>query len=529
MYIRPNDNLMWGPFRRHTSQKVTPLVQLDETKPPRQAKKSQTCPNLSSIEDRPLPPLPKHPRASQKMTRAFSKGQMHLKRTTTWIGQPVQKLLSSPPMQNFGAMMSKKYQSATENMIRLQSNLQNHLPHLQIAHSDLTLEEDEEDERTMTIDDKKFLYGSADNHYSFIKSQIKEQSQSVGRLGKKIFVAPKRIMHCRVMQIINVGSERDCNYELTVYHNGLQHAIHRGNLRKIGKNLSADRPQEDAMRLEVQEPFSLTFAVAARYSNTRLRDGLAKIGIWPITQKTELPDTGYAVLTFEHKQDIKHHGITRFKLTKINDRRPGLFKWFNIELVVDVKIVEELPPTVQKFPWAYTLTENYSELTCESAQSSDITQDSNLVMASQQHCQGGDYLTIYTRGVAHPIWKRYWVAMNNHQLILYDFTYKLTKDPLHKVSLLPLQSVKKPTLDDCENVGIARKTGIMLQFDRLKATVGDEDIHFDDAEGLEGKMFVYCDDEAYAVHWRRALAAYAEKEIDKDMEDQNGVDLKFLW
>lgn len=154
---------------------------------------------------------------------------------------------------------------------------------------------------------------------------------------------------------------------------------------------------------EVQEPFSLTFAVAARYSNTRLRDGLAKIGIWPITQKTELPDTGFAVLTFEHKQDIKHHGITRFKLTKINDRRPGLFKWFNIELVVDVKIVEELPPSVQKFPWAYTLTENYSELTCESAQSGDITQDPNLVMASQQHCQDGDYLTIYTRGVAHPV------------------------------------------------------------------------------------------------------------------------------
>lgn len=92
---------------------------------------------------------------------------------------------------------------------------------------------------------------------------------------------------------------------------------------------------------------------------------------------------------------------------------------------------------------------------------------------------------------------------------------------------MPLQRVNKPSIDDCENVGIARKIGITLQFDRLKAVLS-EDVHFDDGEILEGKAFIYCDGEESAVHWRRALTAYA---ANYEMSDENeaSVDLRFLW
>ncbi|KAG0735588.1 hypothetical protein G6F57_007214 [Rhizopus arrhizus] len=331
------------------------------------------------------------------------------------------------------------------------------------------------------------------------------------------------------MQIINVGSDRDCEYEMSVYYNGKEQISQRGTLHKVDKSMSADRPQEEAMRFEIQEPFSLSFQVSARYTNTRFQNRLIKLGLWPTVQKSSiiknLPLVGSTMLKFESKQDTKHHGIIRFKLTKMHQRKE-FYKLFNIELVVDINITEELPPSVQKFPWAYTLT-NSALTTCESMQNSDIVKDPAQVRLSQRHCQSGDYLTIYTRGLAHPAWKRYWVVMEGHQLLLYDFTFKITKGPMHVISLLPLLSVDKPSLDDCDNVGIARKIGIMLQFDRLKTVLGD-DVRFDDGEVLEGKAFVYCDDETNANHWRRALIAYTTSE-NKAKENEDSIDLRFLW
>ncbi|KAG1345389.1 hypothetical protein G6F63_005584 [Rhizopus arrhizus] len=566
MYVVSHQPNQWGPFRRPVSQKITPLVQFyeksakikskssheeqetcteflgthpsmdlsesleslddlslgesmeeyisqstdDEDEDETAAKKSQTCPDLSTCtSDQPV-----KPRARERMTRVFGKGQMHFKRTATWIGLPVQKLLTSPPIQNFGNMLSKKYQSAADNMLRLQMNFQSHLPRLYISKEHNVEEND----------------GSSISSIKPFANEIEQHTPQAARvLNKKIFVAPKRIMHCRVMQIINVGSDRDCEYEMSVYYNGKEQISQRGTLHKVDKSMSADRPQEEAMRFEIQEPFSLSFQVSARYTNTRFQNRLIKLGLWPTVQKSSiiknLPLVGSTMLKFESKQDTKHHGIIRFKLTKMHQRKE-FYKLFNIELVVDINITEELPPSVQKFPWAYTLT-NSALTTCESMQNSDIVKDPAQVRLSQRHCQSGDYLTIYTRGLAHPAWKRYWVVMEGHQLLLYDFTFKITKGPMHVISLLPLLSVDKPSLDDCDNVGIARKIGIMLQFDRLKTVLGD-DVRFDDGEVLEGKAFVYCDDETNANHWRRALIAYTTSE-NKAKENEDSIDLRFLW
>lgn len=101
------------------------------------------------------------------------------------------------------------------------------------------------------------------------------------------------------------------------------------------------------------------------------------------------------------------------------------------------------------------------------------------------------------------------------------------------ISLKPLLTVGKPTLDDCENVGIARKTGIMLQFNRTSAVLS-EPVRLESDEGLDGKAYVYGDNEQNTIHWRRALSAYvsADETTTKKTEVNNtddGVDLRFLW
>lgn len=163
---------------------------------------------------------------------------------------------------------------------------------------------------------------------------------------------------------------------------------------------------------QVEEPFSLNFVVAARHTNTVFREGLAKMGIWPLhssatdtakptKQKAlpQLPIAGYTCLNFENKMDILDQGISRFRLSKPVDKASN--RWLNLELLIDIKVEEVLPAVVHRFPWSYTTNECPSS-SYESIDE-DIVSDPRELLVSQKHCQQGDYLTIYTRGMAHPV------------------------------------------------------------------------------------------------------------------------------
>ncbi|KAI8092246.1 uncharacterized protein B0P05DRAFT_525436 [Gilbertella persicaria] len=520
---------------------------------------SQTCPNLSSVvdtsfDDRPLPPLPltkqqkeasshssysstslelqsrtsyfkRH--AAIKMTRAASKGQIQLKRAATWLGLAGQKLLASPQVQSLGLYVSQKYHSASENvLLRLTQSYGHNLNHL------TTGKRPQEKEKPPQLSND-IIYGTDSDHCAFIKNQLKlkasPEKKTKYSVNKRKFIAPKRIMYCRVMQIINLASTRDCDYELHVQLNNVTMATKRGVLRKIEKNASADRPYDEALVFEIQEPFSLNFVVAARHTNTIFRDGLAKMGIWPLTndkteKETKLPIAGYICLNFENKMDVLDQGVSRFRLTKPVDK--SFNRWLNIELLIDIKVEEILPAVVHRFPWSYT-TSQHSALSYESVEE-DIVSNPKELITSQQHCQQGDYLTIYTRGRGHPTWKRYWVVKEEHQLALYDFSFKDTKEPLSIIPLAPLMAVAKPSLDDCESVGLSRKTGIMLQFNRSSAIL-TEFVRLESDEGLEGKAYIFGDSEQHTIHWRRTLSAYVSDQTRDTVTSKEGVDLKFLW
>ncbi|KAI8974384.1 hypothetical protein BDB01DRAFT_908893 [Pilobolus umbonatus] len=385
--------------------------------------------------------------ATVHLTRAVSKGQVHLKRAVTWLGQ--QRLFTSH------ALFTKR---PMENI-------------MDTSHS------------TLSTDDGSFIEDPviSDVHAFETTSTL-----------------PKRIMYCRVMQIVNTVSSRDCDYNLDVHYNQIQVGTQQGVLRKIGKNSSGDRPQDVPLVFDIQEPFSLEFIVSARHSHTMVRNGLAKIGI-----SHPLPIVGKALLQFENKMDVLDQGVSKLRVKKIDNALHH--HWIQMELLIDIRIEEVAPPIVHHFPWSYP------EL-------------SDSLFLSQSHCQQGDYLTIYTRGLAHPTWKRYWACLVKKKILLYDFTYKDEKDPLCTLYLQTLQSVSKPSLDDCEHFGITRNMAIMLQFDRSQAT-SSTPVLLEQSEVLEGKSYIYGDNEQNTVYWRRAIDA----SLHLPDEEVIGIDLRFLW
>jgi hypothetical protein len=135
------------------------------------------------------------------------------------------------------------------------------------------------------------------------------------------------------------------------------------------------------------------------------------MGIWPLDTAKEtiattkqkylpqLPIAGYTCLNFENKMDILDQGISRFRLNKPVDKSSN--RWLNLELLIDIKVEEVLPAVVHRFPWSYT-TNEYSASSYESIDE-EVISDPRELLVSQKHCQRGDYLTIYTRGMAHPV------------------------------------------------------------------------------------------------------------------------------
>ncbi|GAA5815368.1 hypothetical protein MFLAVUS_008875 [Mucor flavus] len=466
----------YSSFNESINDSIDHLYTISE----KRKKKSLTCPNIVAL-DRPLPPLPstksldlfnttalsKGYASTTKITRAAaSKSQVQLKRAATWLGLPVQRILASPQVQNMGSMIHQKYPS---HLFLRRHNL----PVLSISNSTLSTNRSSPEQQLADFS-KELVYGTDSDHFAFL------------------------------------------NYADN----------------QFGFYSSADRPQEEALAFEVEEPFSLNFIVAARHTNTVIREGLAKIGIWPMTpakptDQQELPIAGFTCLNFENKLDILDQGVSRFRLTKPIDKSSN--RWLNIELLIDIKVEEVLPAVVHRFPWSYT-THPYSAASYQSSEE-DIVSDPRELAISQKHCKQGDFLTLYTRGMAHPTWKRYWVTMEENQLVLHDFTYKVcseTKEPISIIPLIPLQAVSKPSVEDCENVGIARKTGILLQFDR-NAAILTEPVRLESDEGLDGKAYVFGDSEKNTIHWRRALSAYITDDDNKNKTTEEGIDLRFLW
>jgi hypothetical protein len=472
---------------------------------------------LTDTDERPLPPLPTDTSLGLKRSITSSKlaikGQEKLKRAATWLGLASQKVMQSSSQQQL-KKKTTKYQSA--------SSLQHFL---RLVHT--TSNNTSQNNFPAIVDD----IGSYNSSSSSLVSEVLEQSlriqtdQLSQHVNKKTLIAPKRIVYIQVKQIINSASTRDCEYELEIKFNNETLGTKKGYLCKVNKDTSASSILDEPLVFEIEESFELDFLFAARpiSPSASIREGLAKLKLMPpslvSTKQSILPVVSQKKLCFENKEEATN--MSRIQLTNNSENN----KWLNIELVVDVQVEEILPALVEQFPWAFTTNE--LSAVPEDEDRTSTLEDAFELPLSQEYCRGGDYLTIYTRGLAHPVWRRFWVTIEDEQLKLYDFSYKGNKEPLYVIPLVPLLSLTKPSFDDYENVGISRKTGLMLYFNKNHAIL-NEPVRFVEEEGLEGKLFAYADSEQGAIHWRRTLGAYLSHE-DRATESDQRIDLRFLW
>lgn len=86
------------------------------------------------------------------------------------------------------------------------------------------------------------------------------------------------------------------------------------------------------------------------------------------------------------------------------------------------------------------------------------------------------------------------------------------------ISLAALKTVDKPSMDDCELVGLSRNPAIVFDFDTT-------DMPEDD---VTGKMFVYADSECNATDWQRGLTAHITQHRNIPKDNSN-FDLRFIW
>ncbi|KAG0179418.1 hypothetical protein DFQ28_005699 [Apophysomyces sp. BC1034] len=310
--------------------------------------------------------------------------------------------------------------------------------------------------------------------------------------------------------------------------------------------------QDPDTKRDIREPFGLNFLVSAR--PTRRSLAMSFIQLWPGRRKSKTGPAGsdtmqiVGLTPFISSDSLGHlenKSVYSYKIRSQNEKQA---KELDIELTVEFEVQRESMPLLVKYPWANlekqprlaNATEEGYDDGDDDAGSDDYDNDYDndddgkgsqidpeVLTRAIQHCQQGDYLTIYVRGLGFPVWKRYWATLCDHHLVLRDFSYK-DKAPLCMIPLGPLQSVSKPTEEDRENVCIEAKQGLVLRFDRTKAMIV-EPVRLEEDEGFDGKMYLFADGFKHSLDWRRALQSHVHKSLDTLPQNENGVDVRFLW
>ncbi|KAI8074723.1 hypothetical protein BC940DRAFT_354249 [Gongronella butleri] len=188
------------------------------------------------------------------------------------------------------------------------------------------------------------------------------------------------------------------------------------------------------------------------------------------------------------------------------------------------------------YPWLKYNMDAVSPLSPDLENPEILFANKDAIQSALHHADNGDFLTFYVHGIAYPEWKRYWVTLEHHRLLLRPFAYK-NKEPVHAIPLQQLVQVSKPTEEDQEYICLNRQLGAVLQFElpampsRLRESVWS---------GPGGsKVYMLADHADAALNWRRALTFHvltlAQQQQDfpatlHDQENIYNIDYsRFLW
>ncbi|KAI8143069.1 hypothetical protein BJV82DRAFT_116151 [Fennellomyces sp. T-0311] len=336
--------------------------------------------------------------------------------------------------------------------------------------------------------------------YDVNHSHLQASTHSSNGTDKKI--------HCKVHQISNGASSKEYEYNLHLQLNGDTIETIPGILEKASD--AAYAYPDHVVALDVNGPFDLTFVLMAQPLNTitstltRVKHRFGKkheAGRMSVIGVKQLV-TGSCLDAFVSQ------GVLRYTLTQPLCNQQDQF---NLELVVSFY---------------------YDEMEPESAvpvSSDEDHHDDNpslplieRMVANEAllYCERGDYLTVYVRGHGYPTWRRYWVKLKAHCLVLFDESNKLAG----RIPLGPMRAITFVSENDQDLVRMSGTTGLVLGFDRGCAKLM-EPARLEEHEILEGKVYLYADNASSAACWKQVFDYY----VDQRLMDDDRVNLRFMW
>ncbi|KAI8075063.1 hypothetical protein BC940DRAFT_351599 [Gongronella butleri] len=450
---------------------------------------------------------------------------MHLRQAASWISKPFHRFLG-PPMAN--AQQPHHLEHPQEHMAPVMA--QDHDIAGRLSPTGLLLPR---------ISHSSLYASIESSRQSPQMPWAEERTQAnVRPFDFNFRFARRKILRCRVIQITNMSSSKEYQYELFVQLNDVTKICQTGSLKKISKGISAASPKE-SFSFEVDSPFSLTFTLCAKpipAGLTKIKSLLSKMDLAahhhhqgkdsPVADASSdassssssdggiceatLPVVGFtSLLSGNRFEAFTGKGLSRYTLTKPVVAATGANAGaaaapdLDLELMVAFQLEDAISP-------------------CNTYMSGLGTGELDFD-AALTACRDGDYLTFYVRTKHVPSWTRFWVSLDHGELYLRQLSYE-HKDPVDSISLSQLESVRRPWEDLQDEIYFGRKHGIVLQF--KKEHIDTTHVVLDDQEQIDGYMYLFADSPKKAALWRTVLSAYATADY---VTPNPAINARYLW
>ncbi|OAD02582.1 hypothetical protein MUCCIDRAFT_111972 [Mucor lusitanicus CBS 277.49] len=399
------------------------------TPPP---KKSSTMPNLSIITDaelmhRALPSLPSVENAISVGSKSSS-SRYGLTRATTWVGKSIQKWLSNLEEQRKAVMMD--------------------------------LSDFEHD------DQEDVMYSS-----SLLPNALDQ----------------KLTLHCRILQVTNVGSAKNYQYTMNMRVTNNQTQTHTGVMKRVAKGISAAHPRA-ALSFNVQGRFQVECDLCIKpFSSNSIVNRLKSF-----RSRLDLAD---------HEEDEEQEEIVHQGQLVLDSGADPLSSFANKG--IERYSIQTSTSVALELTIAFWLEEADKQQEQDETDSEEEELYTPIDQDVLRYCQAGDYLTFYVKSDTHPSWNRYWVTYQSNQLVL-----RLNERgaPVDKFHLKGLNHVDiNPSDDIKEEIYLGKKHGIVLTFGG-------------------NHVYLFCDHFQSVRFWKCLLEQHASNAMCSNRNQQ-----KYLW
>ncbi|ORZ17824.1 hypothetical protein BCR42DRAFT_450379 [Absidia repens] len=467
---------------------------------------SSVVPDMTLLADRVLPPLPTDETKPSSSNLIIKKAMMNqvqveqkFRQAVHWLGKPFHRLLSSPAI----ATMTSNSPNPSISPLKIHAE-----PLLLETSSDSLAADARTAAMLLSNRDSNEIHHHECNLGSPLAIQddqgdlpwVRNSSRANGKmLDSHLRFNRKKVLRCRVVQITNIASSKDYQYELFLQMNDITQASQMGTMKKIAKGISAASPKE-----------SFSFPVHGGFS--KMKTLISKMDLTTHSEpipaneeedqlspsKSALPIVGSThLLSGNRFEAFNGKGLSRYTLTKpLSGKNQKELQEMDLELMVAFQLEDAASPTHTYMSGLWT-----GEL------------DFDAALAS---CHQGDYLTFYT-------WTRYWITLEHGQIYFRHLSYE-HKESIDSIPLSELESVCKPWEDIQEQVYFGRKHGIVLKF--KKDHVRLDQVNLEEDECLEGYMYLFADSPKKAALWRTVLSAYATADY---VTPNASINARYLW